>query len=474
MFTSTSTRNPFHLPELRHRLSRFVTNNDALSCSLVSKAWTFDFVSSMWFLIDFDSHPDFANLSPDIVSKHGHHIRVVKNARTIEQVSALDNVHVDKLRSLQIEAAASNIQQERAYKIVTRNIINLQMLILFAAPSPSSDPDYSSYYVSPSAFTPQNDVLQHRRPTPNLTSLKIKGLILSYSTLESILQVCTNLIELRLPQVALIGRAYRPFQHTGITLFSFGLKSIFHEDPSRPSILSHFPNLTTLHTWNGYSKEAVPSNRIKEELSRYCPHLVQFKLEDSSGGIITQFLTDIATNVTRITFEEDYMSSETVSSIVLHQATLKKVAHFYTLNFDYDKDEVPLVTDRGKVSDEMLQAIPRSCAQLQRLNLHPFEFDMDVIECKEWACKDLRKLRMRVKGLDTKEQILRAIALWRAGCWRRRQKKAAGPSAITPEEQLKEDQLEADQSIEARVARHLLKFEQLHCVWLGYQTWSSI
>lgn len=28
-----------------------------------------------------------------------------------------------------------------------------------------------------------------------------------------------------------------------------------------------------------------------------------------------------------------------------------------------------------------------------------------------------------------------------------------------------------DLSIEARVARHLLKFEQLEVVWLGYKTW---
>ncbi|KAF9123105.1 hypothetical protein BGW39_009253 [Mortierella sp. 14UC] len=466
MANPTSARSPFDL-----RLSRFVTNNDALSCSLVSKAWTVDFVSSIWFHIDFDIHPQFADLSPDIIAKHGHHIQVVKNAKAIEQVSALDHFNVNRLKYLQIEATASSMQQEHTYNIVTRNNTNLQNLVLFAASSPNNNPDYSFYHVPPAAFAPQHDVLQDRTPTPNLTSLKIKGLILSYSSLESILQMCTSLIELRLPQVALIGRANRPFQHTGITLFSFGLRSIFHEDPARPSILSHFPNLTTLHTWNNYSKDTVPSARIKEELSRFCPHLTQFKLEDSSSGIITQFLTDIATNATRITFEENNMSPETVSAIVLHQATLKKVAHFYALNFNYEKDEVPPVSDRIKVSGEMLQLIPRSCAQLERLNLHPYEMDMDLMEAKEWACRDLRKLRIRVKGLDTKEQILRTIALWRAGCWRRWRKRSAGSNAMALEE---EEQLAADQSIEARVARHLLKFEQLQCVWLGYQTWTSI
>jgi hypothetical protein len=423
----------------------------------------------MWFQIDFEIHPQFANISPDIVAKHGHHIRVVKNALTIEQVSVLENVHVDRLRYLHIEAATSIFQQERTYKIVTRNISSLQKLVLFAARNSYKTLDYSSLYVSAAAFAPQ--YWQDRISIPkDLTSLKIKGLILRYSSFESILRVCTNLIELRLPHVALEREAKQPFQHTGITLFSFGLNGIFYKYPERPSILLHFPNLTTLHTWNDHSKDLILSDRIKEEMSRVCPHLTQFKLEDYSSGIITQFLTSIATNVTRITFEEEIMSPETVSAIVLHQATLKKVAHFYAPNFDYDKDEVPRVSDRIKVSDEMLQLIPRSCARLERLNLHPYEMDMDAIESKEWACKGLRKLRIRVRGLDTKEQTLRTIAFWRAGCWRRWQKKAVWFNAMAVED----EQLEADQSIEARVARHLLKFEQLQCVWLGYQTWTSV
>ncbi|KAG0373721.1 hypothetical protein BGX24_011330 [Mortierella sp. AD032] len=479
MANPTATRNPFDLPELIYRLSRFVTSNDALSCAIVSKAWTVDFVSSIWFQIDFDIHPQFTDVSVDIIAKYGHHIRVVKNAKVLAQVSVLDHPNINRLRYLHIEAAASITQQEAAYRIVSRNNTNLQELTLFAAPNPGSNPEYSSYYVSSAAFSPSDDALQKRTPVPNLTSLKIKGLIVTYSSLESILQVCKNLIELRLPQVALIGRLNRPFQHTGITLFSFGLKSIFHEDPTRPSILSHFPNLTTLHTWqNASSKDMVPSDRIKKELSTYCPHLTQYKLEDYSGSITPEFLTNIATNITRITFEEDYMSPETVSAIVLHQSTLKKVAHFYTLDFDYEKDLVPPVSSKIKISEEMLQLIPRRCVQLERLNLHPYEMDIDVMEAAEWVCKDLKKLRIRVKGLDTKEQILRVIALWRAGCWRRWQrgaKRTNGVAAMeveTAEEQ--EKQLKEDHSIEARVARHLLKFEQLWWVWLGYQTWTPI
>ncbi|KAF9147022.1 hypothetical protein BG015_011390, partial [Linnemannia schmuckeri] len=80
MATSAIFKNPFDLPELRYRLSWFVTIKGALSCALVFKAWSDDFVSVIWFKVDFDVQPRFANLSPDTIAKHGHRTRVVKNA----------------------------------------------------------------------------------------------------------------------------------------------------------------------------------------------------------------------------------------------------------------------------------------------------------------------------------------------------------------------------------------------------------
>jgi hypothetical protein len=44
--------------------------------------------------------------------------------------------------------------------------------------------------------------------------------------------------------------------------------------------------------------------------------------------------------------------------------------------------------------------------------------DIDEVERCEWACKNLRVLRIRFKGLDTKKKVLKAIVLWRAGRWR--------------------------------------------------------
>ncbi|KAK3822343.1 MAG: hypothetical protein J3R72DRAFT_497254 [Linnemannia gamsii] len=85
--------------------------------------------------------------------------------------------------------------------------------------------------------------------------------------------------------------------------------------------------------------------------------------------------------------------------------------------------------------------------------------DVDVVDSEKWTCKDLKTLRIRIKYLDTKEKILKAIALWRKGCWRRWREQAG----ILVGEEGKLDS--TDMSIEARVTRHLLKFEKLW--WQG-------
>ncbi|KAG0380667.1 hypothetical protein BGX24_006383 [Mortierella sp. AD032] len=311
--------------------------------------------------------------------------------------------------------------------------------------------------------------------TRNNTSLRVVRVSASYTRPDKInnanYHASPRLSKLRLFNMDVIGTPIRLFQHLGITVLSTRLKNIFPDiSTGLPCLLSYLPNLTTLHTWHKNSSAMVPSARIKRDFERYCPLLDQFKLEEHSNNIIVEFFTNIVRNVTRITYQEARITPEAIAAIVEHQATLKKVAHFYTRGFDYEKEEVLQFRDNKAISGEMMQEIPRRCSQLQRLNLHQHEMDMDVVESGEWACKDLRKLRIRVKELDTKEKILKAIALWRAGCWRRRQEQATGIKAAVEEE----ERLKADQSIEARVARHLLKFEHLQWVWLGFQTWTSI
>ncbi|KAK3838237.1 MAG: hypothetical protein J3R72DRAFT_448757 [Linnemannia gamsii] len=386
------------------------------------------------------------------------------------QVSALDHPNINKLRVLRMETIASFIQHGHAFQIVARNNTSLRVVRVSTTYTRPDKINHANYHVSVPAFLPPPSFLP-ARPSSTIDTLDLVSMWMTHDDLATILEASPRLSKLRLVHTDVVGTPTRFFQHLGITLLSTSIESILPDvSTGLPCLLSYLPNLTTLHTWHKYSSAMVPSARIKRDFERYCPLLKQFKLEEDSGNITAEFLTNIVRNVTRITYQEARITPQTVAAIVLHQSSMVKVAQFYTREFDYEKEEVPLLWDNKAVSREMMQEIPRRCSQLQRLNLHRHEMDMDVVESGEWACKDLRKLRIRVKELDTKEKILKAIALWRAGCWRRRQEQATGIKAAVEEE----ERLKADQSIEARVARHLLKFEHLQWVWLGFQTWTSI
>ncbi|KAG0268976.1 hypothetical protein BGZ95_002236 [Linnemannia exigua] len=390
--------NPFDLPELRHRISRFVTIKDALTCALVAKAWSDDFLSAVWFTIDFDIHPQFADLSPDVVTKHGDLIRIVRNARTTVQVSILDNVQVNNLKELRIEVAISDTHRAQAYEVVARNRSSLETEVL--------------------------------------------------------------------------GDVITSFQHMDVVNFGSTFKSIFRSFSTCPSLLSYFPNLTTLSTFNYNAGDSGPSSaRVKRETSLYCPRLSGYYLEDDTGYIIHKILTKVANNntVEKIRFLYEHVSQDLVTAILLHQSCLRVITHFdLYAGFDLDKDELVPVKNQMEESKKLLQLIPRRCPKLEHVDLHAHEMDMDDVEMEEWVCKDLKTIRVRIKDLDTKDKILRAVTLWRKGCWRRWQEQAG---ALVGEEGKLD---EADMSIEARVARHLIKFGKLWKVWLGYQTWTPI
>lgn len=470
--TVAADRRPFELPELIHRLSRLVTLKDALSCALVSKTWINHFMSAVWFKVDFDVHTRFADLSPAILTKNGHLIQVVRNAKSLPQVTVLANSSVSGLKCLHIDPTASVLQHVRAYEIVHRNSNSLQDLHLFAVSSTSNRADSLTHFVSTSALVPS---LGETLPSPSrLRSLKIGCMCLTHDGLAIILQGCPKLSELRMPHTDIVGTPTQSFQHTGVTQFGATLRSIYVVAPGGRSLLYYFPDLRSLSVYNFESSFPVSSAKIKEDTIRYCPSLTGYRLEDITGAIVPEFLTNIAHNVSEVVFHHGHLSLETITAILLHQSTLKSVSHFHVQRgLDFEKADVAPVSTHFEGSGRCLQLIPRCCSQLDVLDLHFHEMDMDVVEQGRWVCNDIRRLRIRIKGLDTKEKILKAIALWRKGCWRRWQEKAGTP-VVEEEGEEEKEQGKTDLSIEARVARHLLQFEKLWWVWLGYQTWTPI
>ncbi|KAF9134232.1 hypothetical protein BGW39_007703 [Mortierella sp. 14UC] len=489
MSIALADRNPFHLPELRRRISKFVTVKDAIFCARVSKAWADVFVPVIWFKVDFKIHSGFDNLSSDIVAKHGHLIRIVKRAKLLLSITVLANTNVDQLRELEIEPTGSAIHHVLAYEIISRNIPSLQELSL-SATAVSNKFNSLAHFVSAPAlvsFSGRSASSPGNVAPSRLTTLTISDLCLTYDGLVAILRGCPLLTDLTMCRTGFFGPGILPFQHAGVKKFSASIDCIFPvddededdededesenesgNDSSKPSLLYCFPNLRYLSTWKDDPDYPILTVRIKKELAQYCPHVTSYGLDDDAGEITSHFCTRIGRRLTEVVFDYDYLTTEVIAAILLHQSSLVKVKVYTNPDFSYEEDAVAAVSDHFEESGPFLQLIPRGCRKLKTLDIHLHEMDMDDVEMDEWVCKDLKTLRFRVKGLDTKDKILKAIALWRKGCWRRWQEQARTP--IGAEGELDE----TDMSIEARVARHLLKFDKLWKVWLGYQTWEPL
>lgn len=406
------------------------------------------------------------------------------NASTLLQITSLAHPSINKLKELKIRTVAlkSPMLHVRAYEIVSRCRASLQSMHLFASTSSVDRLQSATNFVITSTFIPLPSAASFPGPSKIMT-LKIEQLCLTHDDLVDILQGCPALSDLRLLYTSLTGTPSKSFQHTGVTFFGSDRRTLFGSnyalqpnaiawritsgvETPHTSLLSYFPNLATLSVCNYTPEATFPSAEIKETILKHCPHLTGFQLEDITGAIVFEFLANISDKVTQLVFRHFNMSMEMIKSILLHQNSLMTLRHFSIPGFSFEDERMALVATHSQALGSQLQLIPRKCSRLRVLDLHFFEMEMDAVERGEWACKDLRLLRVRVKGLDTKDKILKAIELWRAECRRRRKEKAA--TVMEMEEDV------TDLSIEARVARHLLKFEKLSSVWLGYKTWASI
>ncbi|KAG0377020.1 hypothetical protein BGX24_006842 [Mortierella sp. AD032] len=179
------------------------------------------------------------------------------------------------------------------------------------------------------------------------------------------------------------------------------------------------------------------------------------------SALILSSSLDIAGDVVVVCFLYHHLSLKIIMAILLNRNTLRKIKHF-------NREELGVVTDLFKESGQHLKLISRCCPALKEYDLPGHELDRDEVEVEAWVCKDLKTLQVRIKDLDSKEKTPKVIALWRKGCWHRRREKAGTPDEAVDEQDA------TDMSIEARVTRHLLKFDKLWRVWFGYQTWNPI
>ncbi|KAK3827989.1 MAG: hypothetical protein J3Q66DRAFT_321573 [Benniella sp.] len=452
--------NPLQIPEIIRKISRYVTTNDATACARVCKAWSDHFVAAIWHTVDFTP-----KVKTKTLERHGHHIRVVKNIKELDHIMALISSDA-RLRQISIVMTATPEFYAYFSDLLRQNSTVLESMEI-SQPSSNTIPFFAadSLIAMPGTGT-----------ASRLSSINISGLTMTRDAFSSLLKACPALNQLDIRGTALLSTLTRKsdarcYKHAKITYLSAPIEQVFEMDDrfkNTPSLFVHFPNLKRWRTWKWTSNIDIPSNLIRDEVARCCPMLTILSTSCPTSMTIN-FLTQVFGDLTCITILNRQLSADLVMAILKHQETLTRIFTFKPFADFYDNGVIPEVESTAVDTDGwVIQSIPRLCPQLTSLHLLLYEMDMDDIEKSKWACHDLISLFIRVRGLNTKKKIDRAIQLWQEG--RIVTVKKQGKQKMTSSNscQWSIGIHPSDNSIEARVARHLLKFKKLREVWLGW------
>ncbi|KAF8925859.1 hypothetical protein EDD21DRAFT_406498 [Dissophora ornata] len=455
-------KNPLSLPELRARISRFVTLEDAIVCAQVCKDWSNDFISVVWHTIDFEIHGNLKSLGPQVLRKYSHHIRVVKNLESNPHLEAILWSRATRITSLQMVMKPTSRYQAQCYDVIRQNRANLTYLHLSTL-SNSSDKElfFSIDVLSPSATM---------KETSKLTLLKIQNLRLTRDAFSSLLQACPLLVTLDIRgttfSTAWIDGEY---QHTGVTCLIAPIKQVFMVDSKTTrdlSLLVHFPNLAIWKLWTESSTPdlEVPPEEIKDEVTKYCPALKTICTETSSA-ITTQLLIHGFEGLTKLCVTMQQLTPDVILAILTYRETLEHVLTYDLFQGFYEQEDVHEVEDHLQGHSWMMQILPQICYRLKTMMFPWHEINISEVEKTSWNCKDLTVLHIRIADLNTKEKISRTIQLWKEG----RQSREGNLVQVRGSDS---GNFPDDSSLEARVARLLLTFERLSIVWLGTRVYS--
>jgi hypothetical protein len=452
------------IPELVWRISRYVTTNDAIACARVCKAWTNHFVSAIWHTIDFDVHY-LHNLDLKTLRRHGHHIRVVENIDDVISILILTASNASKIENLSVIMTPTQEFYAHLNDLLRRLNTRIEHIDIYQIAEPASP-----YFAFDSLFP-----VTRTGTTSRLSSIKIRGLKVTRTSISSLLENCPSLDLFEIGNTSLLPcptcDCY--YQHTGVTKLVASIEQIFNVDQEyqETSLLVHFPNLESWHAWTSSDHLDLSTKVIRDEVTNHCPSLKNISLETDASVVAIGMLSQSFKGLTEVCIMNSHFSAEMVMAILNHRETLETIMTFVdTLEF-YDSEAIPEVEgNQLSTSGWIIQSLLQHCTRLKSLEFPSLEMDMDDIDTTAWGCHDLEKLYIRVRGLDTKPKIDRAIQLWKKGRFAIRKKQGSGEQEPTLSSRHLDSLIQPDDNlIEARVARHLLKFKKLRKVWLGWK-----
>ncbi|KAF9112375.1 hypothetical protein BGX27_003481 [Mortierella sp. AM989] len=411
---------PFDIPEIRDQIAQFLSTNDVLSCSVVCKSWSHGFTRRIWRKVDFNWNSRFNELDPKVISKHGRHIRVVERLSEENELNVLQDSSIRNLNCLRLILAKSPRFRSQAIDVIRRNRNTIKKL---AIQDSYSEEDESGF-----------DFVDALIPSPRtcgLTELSLDSVYLTQESFSLLLAGCPLLDLIKLEECTFQPCSVsEPFKNYNVTHLIASISQIRSEisslTSSSLSFLEHFPNLKR---WDVHTNEPMSTTTADA---------IRYKLSNQ----------------------------EVVLGLLFHKDSLKYV-HGYHRDHEmwtYDTNTVPVMEDHFSESGSgwVIQLLTMNCPNLESLILPLHEMDVDYVERFPWACKNLKELRVRFKGLGTKESILGVTEMWREAQRARTRGNHVEMDAVMAKSN--------SMSVKDKVTRHLLQFPKLNTVWLGHRT----
>jgi hypothetical protein len=462
---------PLLVPEIILLLSRLVSLKDALSCVRVCHAWNDAFASVIWHTVDFNVQERFINMDSATVKKHGHRIRVVNGVQSNDHLLALHHSSLCKLKSLTIVMLRDSRFQAYCGDLLRQNATSITNLDVSARIRSRHTPicfPFDAIYLPTGS-----------QATSRLSFLKIQNLPLTRDGFSWLLRLCPALKTLHVEDMTIYDESCsEPYQHTGLTELIAPIEQVFRPDidySANTLILAHFPRLESFYTWSPKTLLTISLDQMKGQFEQNCPLLRHIGI-DAPTNVTTALLTQVFESLTAITISAEDISVNVIMAITSHLKTLESISTS-GFNEGYDQDEVPQLSGDPSASVHDIQLIPQTCSRLTKIEFPTRVMEMSDIEETDWSCTQLEELYIRIRNLETKDKIDRAIQLWielgKVGMKNAEEKEHPVTGTDLYRESCLQDEVanapHNGDSIEERVAQHLVRFERLRKVWLGHK-----
>ncbi|KAF9086881.1 hypothetical protein BGX27_003087 [Mortierella sp. AM989] len=466
-FPSMTTNSPFDIPEVRAHLCLFLSINDVISCSLVCKSWCPEFTRKLWHCINLNKHGSFLEQNPKLISKHGQHIRDVEGFLSQSRLPLMQEPSIKNLRSLAARFSTKPPTfSTKVIDLIRQHKNKLRMLKLEGI-------DFPSMFFLNSEFvkvlTPKTSPF-----AIGLTRLSLDYLSMAQETFSLLLSACPLLNRVSILRCEFHKNSNdEPFKHYRVTRL-YASMARFGPDEQSSSILKHFPNIRRLDLQIDCTRLTdINVDAFVETLKKHCPKMVEISTRTNSYSsiqVIHTLLKKALISIPIALFSCKSINHKVVLGLLSYKNSLK----YLEIHDNNDEEVRKKGNDSALIWDDefslsrhswTIPVLIMNCPNLEVLIIPSFQMDMEVVEELPWVCKNLRELRIRILGLITESLILEPMEKWLEGQIARKQRRFSVTDAIIKGCN--------GYSTKDRVAKHLLQFEKLETVWLGYKTWKA-